>query len=52
MTFEEHLRATRGDVLKARRTYIKERRWRGDEWYREWERGLAAEVETACRAVP
>ena len=49
--FEDHLRDAKGNILKARRTYIKERRWRGDEWYHAWDRGLAVEIESACKAV-
>lgn len=35
--------------MKARREYMRERRWFGDEWYEAWERGLADEVVFATR---
>jgi len=49
MTFAQHLELARGSLTKARREYIRERMWRGDEWYEEWLRGLGDEVESAAR---
>lgn len=49
MTFAEHLQRANGNALKARRTFIAERRWKNDEWYREWPRGLAVEVNDAIK---
>jgi hypothetical protein len=49
MTFAEVLARTNGSLCKARREYIRLRRWRNEEWYAEWGRGLAAEVEEAAR---
>lgn len=48
-SFEEVLRACRGSLIKARREYIRERGWRGDEWYVAWREGLGDEVERAAR---
>ena len=48
MTFAEHLKQ-RGSLLKARRSYMRERRWFHDEWYTAWPNGLADEVEAAAR---
>lgn len=48
--FAEHLAAARGGAIKARRTYIAERRWKPEDWYRAWPAGLGNEVEAAIRA--
>ncbi len=37
MTFLEHVRAAKGSIIKARRTYIRERRWPEEQWYVEWQ---------------
>lgn len=48
MPFAEHLARAAGSLIKARRTYIAERRWSAERWYIEWQRGpLAAEVVEA-----
>lgn len=44
--FYKHLVAS-GTILKAVNAYKRERGWRGDEWYQNWEHGLADEVEAA-----
>jgi hypothetical protein len=51
MTFAEHLKLARGSLTKARREYIRERRWFADEWYEAWPRGLGDEVESAARQL-
>lgn len=50
VSFADHLRKAKS-LIKARRSYMRERSWRGDEWYREWERGLAGEVAAAVIMV-
>ena len=45
MTFAEHLTRNAGSMIKARRDYIRERRWSAEDWYRAWQAGgLAREV--------
>lgn len=48
-TFYAHLKLAKGSGIKARREYMRERRWRetGEEWYEAWRSGLAQEVEQA-----
>jgi hypothetical protein len=45
--FAEHLKLAKGSVIKARRTYVRERRWSDEDWFRAWQAGLASEVESA-----
>lgn len=49
MTFAECLKIAKGSPINARRAYVKARRWRGLEWYEQWPRGLADEVEIALQ---
>jgi hypothetical protein len=45
MTFQEHVRLAKGSLIKARKTYMRERRWGEEEWYSAWYQGLGTEVE-------
>ncbi len=51
MTFLQHLQLAKGSGIKARREYMRERKWRegrdDEEWYKAWRSGLAEEVEAA-----
>lgn len=45
LSFAEHLSRSRGSFIKARRTYIAERRWSAEDWYIAWQSSdLAQEV--------
>lgn len=48
--FAERLSAARGSAIKARRTFIAERRWKPEDWFRAWPAGLGEEIEAAVRA--
>jgi hypothetical protein len=49
MTFLERLKLAKGSLIKARREYMKERRWQAEDWYRHWH-DLADEVEQAAKS--
>ena len=50
MTFADHLNSARGSVIKARRTYLRERRWSAEDWYIAWQTtDLPREVAEACK---
>lgn len=47
-TYLELLRRTRSHN-KARREYMRERRWSAEDWYNNWNREFAVEVDRATR---
>lgn len=49
MSYAECLAKTRS-FIKARRLYMKVRKWRDDDWYRAWPNGLGDECEAAAAA--
>ncbi len=45
--FRKHLLASKGSLIKSRRAYMREHKWRDKEWYEAWHTGLANEIELA-----
>lgn len=50
MTVLDCVNACKGSLIKARRLYMKTRKWRDAEWYRNWAE-IAHEWEQAARVV-
>lgn len=50
-TAAECLSREKNSFIKARRTYMRVRKWREDDWYAAWP-AIAAEWEEAAAAAP
>lgn len=37
MKFIEHVERCRGSFIKARVSYMRERKWRAEDWYTAWQ---------------
>lgn len=49
MTIFEHVVAAKGSLIKARRSFMRERKWKDAQWYTAWPE-MAAEWEKAAVA--